>query len=164
MNTLMPSHQLHLALCPATPALNQYEHGIGQQMVGKKFPPQVFKVPRLTVQRPRDIAQEAYEQARRFLTHELRQGSSFQQIIEHNTSLGEVQSIVERAKHTYNTAVGKRKVVFQWLGKVSQRLLYYGTVLDMLSQHHPEYTALAWGSVKFILTVRQTLEPSMIDC
>jgi hypothetical protein len=127
-------------------------------MVGKKHRPHIFRVPRLTVQRPRDIAQEAYEEARQFLTRELGHGSSFQQIIEHNTSLDEVQSIVESAKHRYSTAVEKRKVVFQWLRKVSQRLLYYGTVLDMLSQHHPEYMALAWGSVKFILMVRQSSE------
>jgi hypothetical protein len=31
--------------------------------------------------------------------------------------------------------------------------MYYGPVFDMLSQHHPEYVALAWGSVKFVLMV-----------
>ena len=149
----MQPHQLHLTLYPPTRALNQYEHGIDQHMVGKKHLRHVFRVPGLTIQSPRDIAQEAYEEARQFLTHELRHGSSFQQIIEQITSFDEVQSIVESAKHKYSTAVGKRKVVFQWLRKVSQRLLYYGTVLDLLSQHHPEYAALAWGAVKFILMV-----------
>lgn len=32
--------------------------------------------------------------------------------------------------------------------------MYYGGVLDALSQHHPEYVALAWGAVKFVLMVR----------
>jgi len=32
--------------------------------------------------------------------------------------------------------------------------MYYGKVLDMLAQHHPEYVALAWGTVKLVLTVR----------
>ena len=31
--------------------------------------------------------------------------------------------------------------------------MYYGKVLDMLAQHHPEYVALAWGTVKLVLTV-----------
>jgi hypothetical protein len=39
------------------------------------------------------------------------------------------------------------------LAKVSSRILYYGNVLDMISQHHPEYVALAWGSAKFVLMV-----------
>lgn len=31
--------------------------------------------------------------------------------------------------------------------------MYYSPVFDMLTQHHPEYVALAWGSVKFVLMV-----------
>ncbi|EDU51595.1 hypothetical protein PtrSN002B_010849 [Pyrenophora tritici-repentis] len=29
--------------------------------------------------------------------------------------------------------------------------MYYGKVLDTLAQHHPEYTALAWGAIKILL-------------
>jgi hypothetical protein len=35
--------------------------------------------------------------------------------------------------------------------------MYYGQVLDMLAQHHPEYVSLAWGTLKFILMVRGNL-------
>lgn len=39
------------------------------------------------------------------------------------------------------------------LDEISSRIVYYGGVLDALSQHHPEYVALAWGAMKFVLMV-----------
>jgi len=32
--------------------------------------------------------------------------------------------------------------------------MQYAQALDMLSQHHPEYVALVWGTLKFVLMVR----------
>jgi len=31
--------------------------------------------------------------------------------------------------------------------------MYYGNIFDVLAQHHPEYVALAWGAMKFLLVV-----------
>lgn len=36
---------------------------------------------------------------------------------------------------------------------LSQRLLYYGNIMDVLVQHHPEYVSLVWGAMKFIFGV-----------
>lgn len=44
----------------------------------------------------------------------------------------------------------------KWLAALSSRIQFYGTVLDVFAQHHPEYVALAWGSIKFLLTVRKS--------
>ncbi|KAG9190518.1 hypothetical protein G6011_08606 [Alternaria panax] len=30
--------------------------------------------------------------------------------------------------------------------------MYYGKIMDTLAQHHPEYVALVWGAMKFVLT------------
>ena len=36
---------------------------------------------------------------------------------------------------------------------LSEKLLYYSNVFDVLAQHHPEYVALAWGTLKFLFIV-----------
>lgn len=40
-----------------------------------------------------------------------------------------------------------------WLTGLSEKLLYYGNIFDTLAQHHPEYVALAWGTLKFLFVV-----------
>ena len=35
----------------------------------------------------------------------------------------------------------------------SQRLHYYGNIVDVLVQHHPEYVALVWGAMKLLFGV-----------
>lgn len=69
-------------------------------------------------------------------------------------SIEDVRATVEQAKQTYDDASKKHTGARKWLEKFSGRLMYYGAVLDALSQHHPEYVALAWGTVKFVLMVR----------
>ncbi|CAI6336218.1 unnamed protein product [Periconia digitata] len=39
------------------------------------------------------------------------------------------------------------------LAAVSSRVLYYGHVLDVISQHHPEFVSLAWGTLKFLFVL-----------
>lgn len=36
----------------------------------------------------------------------------------------------------------------------SKRVMWYGAIMDTLSQHHPEYVSLAWGAIKFLFVVR----------
>ena len=67
-------------------------------------------------------------------------------------SIKEVRAAVEQAKQKYDDASKKHTGAREWLEKFSARLMYYGRVLDALAQHHPEYVALAWGTVKFVLT------------
>lgn len=73
-------------------------------------------------------------------------------MLESGTSMEDFQDTVDRAKATYESRHPKGKCV-TLLRELSSRIMYYSNVLDMLSQHHPEYVALAWGSVKFVLTV-----------
>lgn len=67
-------------------------------------------------------------------------------------SIKEVRATVEQAKQSYDDTSKKHTGAREWLEKFSGRLMYYGRVLDALAQHHPEYVALAWGTVKFVLT------------
>ncbi|RPA98719.1 hypothetical protein L873DRAFT_1686296 [Choiromyces venosus 120613-1] len=43
----------------------------------------------------------------------------------------------------------------KWLGHFADRVTYYGNIMDVLVQHHPEYASLAWGAMKllFVLVV-----------
>lgn len=70
------------------------------------------------------------------------------------TSIVDVQNTVEKAKRGYEAKGQKRRTVLRWLSNLSLGIRYYSQALDMLAQHHPEYVALAWGAMKFVLTVR----------
>jgi len=108
----------------------------------------------LTAFRSRDIAQEAYDDAVEYLKKELRGNDNAHQLLQAGTSIHDVRDIVERVEVKYRESSNKGKGVRYWLRRFSATTMYYGNVLDMLAQHHPEYVALAWGTVKFVLTVR----------
>lgn len=65
----------------------------------------------------------------------------------------DVQSTVADAKARYDTG-RQNNNVRMWLSKLSTRIGYYGNVMDVLVQHHPQYAALAWGAMKFLFVVR----------
>lgn len=103
----------------------------------------------------RDIASEAYHKAHAFMHKELNVSRESHEIdLLACTTVQEVSAIVEQARARYETSAQGRKGALRWLGRFSARVMYYAQVLDVLAQHHPEYCALAWGSLKFILTVR----------
>lgn len=70
------------------------------------------------------------------------------------TTIVDVENTVEQAKREYEAKGQKRRKAFKWLSKLSFGIRHYSQTLDMLAQHHPEYVALAWGAIKFVLTVR----------
>jgi hypothetical protein len=65
---------------------------------------------------------------------------------------------VQEAKQKYHDESKSHSGTRAWLEKFSGRVMYYTKVFDALAQHHPEYVALAWGSVKFVLMVRLSSE------
>ncbi|KAI1110011.1 hypothetical protein F5Y14DRAFT_430588 [Nemania sp. NC0429] len=58
-------------------------------------------------------------------------------------------SVVE-ARVTYETRKGESKVR-KALVEFSEKVYYYSGVMDVLVSHHPEYTALVYGAIKFLL-------------
>lgn len=63
----------------------------------------------------------------------------------------DVQDTLMNAKRAYDSKpVSKTR---KWLVIFSSKLTYYGNVLDVLVQHHPEYVSLAWGAFKFLFIV-----------
>jgi hypothetical protein len=67
----------------------------------------------------------------------------------------DIFSVVETAKKQYEDRSREHKHtgMRQSLERLSSRIMYYGKVMDTLAQHHPEYVALVWGAMKFVLTV-----------
>ncbi|KAI1751150.1 hypothetical protein F4782DRAFT_547751 [Xylaria castorea] len=66
-----------------------------------------------------------------------------------NSTLGDVLNAVLAAKRRSESASNQSKLR-EGLLAFSQRLLYYGNIMDVLIQQHPEYVSLAWGAMKFI--------------
>jgi hypothetical protein len=105
----------------------------------------------------RDIAQEAYAAANIFIKAEFKDSQDATAILSGPArSIEDIQRLVEEAQTRYVESSKERKVV-KWLRRVSARITYYGQVLDVLAQHHPEYLAIAWGTMKFIFIVSQRM-------
>jgi hypothetical protein len=52
------------------------------------------------------------------------------------------------------TPLGKSKAKARlWLMGLSEKIVHYGNVFDVLAQHHPEYVSLAWGTFKLLFIV-----------
>lgn len=68
------------------------------------------------------------------------------------STLGDVLDLVLNAKKRYDDASSKSRIR-EGLNAFSQRVLYYGNIMDVLVQHHPEYVSLVWGAMKFIFGV-----------
>ena len=67
-------------------------------------------------------------------------------------SLEDVQAAVTEAQVKWESS-RKAKMTRLWLARVLPKLQYYGDIMDMLVQQHPEYVSLAWGTMKFLFVV-----------
>jgi len=64
----------------------------------------------------------------------------------------DLEVIVATAKSNYDSSRSDQKCS-KWLAKISDRICFYGKIMDVLSQHHPEYVSLAWGAMKLMFIV-----------
>src|ERR1700743_1540558 len=74
------------------------------------------------------------------------------QVLQSNTSISDFKRSVDQIKADYS-ARRRGSRCTRLLTKLSARVKYYGNVLDLLAQYHPEYVALVWGSAKLVLMV-----------
>ena len=66
-------------------------------------------------------------------------------------SIGDVLQAIKNAKARYEFRPTSK--ARKWLAIFSSKVMYYGVVLDVLVQQHPEYVSLAWGAMKFLFGV-----------
>jgi hypothetical protein len=72
-------------------------------------------------------------------------------------TIADVQEEITKAQEGYNLRSQGR--VRKWLTGFSSGVLYYGRILDVLVQHHPEYVSLAWGTTKLLFVVSTQKDP-----
>jgi hypothetical protein len=70
----------------------------------------------------------------------------------------DIHGVSEAIHHAQQQYGSKRRCkAAKWLTRLSARISLYGSALDMLAQHHPEYLALVWGSLKFVVVVSRAM-------
>jgi hypothetical protein len=79
--------------------------------------------------------------------------SECEQILTKVLTMNDVQNEVTKSSQKYRSSRSKTKA-HKWLVRFSERVSYYGFVLDVLVQQSPEYVSLAWGAMKFLFSVR----------
>lgn len=133
------------------------------RVVYERFPWQVSLHPlllcttlNLTQNSHVDPAGEAFKAAIPKLSSELTRDDRKKAAVQSVSSLEDLRSVVSTAEKRYTES---HRPAQKWLVKFSQRVQYYGNVLDVIAQHHPEYVSLAWGAMKFLFTVRIVFAP-----
>lgn len=63
----------------------------------------------------------------------------------------DVQNAVSDAKGVWEKRTNSK--ARKWLSRCAERIMHYGKVMDTLANYNPEYCALAWGTMKFLLMV-----------
>ena len=99
-----------------------------------------------------DPAHQAFKEAVGIFSSTLTKDSHKIAAVQQATSLGDLEDAVINAKARYDSAHQNRKVS-KWLSKFSCRVQFYGNIMDVLVQQHPEYVSLAWGAMKFLFVV-----------
>ncbi|KAK0724041.1 hypothetical protein B0H67DRAFT_482926 [Lasiosphaeris hirsuta] len=97
--------------------------------------------------------QSAYDDAVRKFGNDLTSDAKKVAFVNSTAHLVDVQTIVNKALESYDGTSGNRphQTAKKWVRKVANSIEFYGKVLYVISQHHPEYVALGWGAMKFFL-------------
>lgn len=74
------------------------------------------------------------------------------QIIKPRNSFEDVQRAIQHCNARYEARKPDSKAL-KWLRQLSEKVVFYEGVVDVLIQQHPEAVSLIWGGIKFILLV-----------
>ncbi|KAI0023502.1 hypothetical protein F4780DRAFT_51732 [Xylariomycetidae sp. FL0641] len=77
-------------------------------------------------------------------------------LIHQGTKLKDVQSVAEQLHNASQDSASKNnreRSLRDGLRKFCETSLYYSNIVDVIIQQHPEWASLAWGAIKFLLTV-----------
>lgn len=70
--------------------------------------------------------------------------------------MNDVYQAARDAQNQYATAKGGTRKDDSWPARLPEQILHYSSVIDIFVQSHPEYAALAWGAIKFVVMVRSS--------
>ena len=97
------------------------------------------------------ISKTAFERARDLCRSQHLQSEDLATWLEDKFTATDVQNAVQRAFEVYQSRKNGR--IQRLLADFSGGVNYYGQIMDVLVQHHPEYVSLAWGTTKFLFVV-----------
>ena len=101
-----------------------------------------------------ETAQEAYLEGLKIFKESLTRDPEKKAVADDlaSSNLSGVLRAVSNAKDHYESRRASNKIS-EGLLSFSKRVAYYGTVVDVLVQHHPEYVSLVWGAMKLLFGV-----------
>ncbi|OAL23865.1 hypothetical protein AYO22_06041 [Fonsecaea multimorphosa] len=98
-----------------------------------------------------NAAHQAFEEAAILFGSEYSQDKSKIHEVQSARSILELQEAAEKAQARYERKIESSKTR-KWLARAASRVKFYGQIMDVMAQYHPEYVALAWGAMKFLFT------------
>ena len=103
---------------------------------------------------PKTATTSAFEEGLKIFMHDLTADAKKKQLLStlKPAKLEDVLDDVLKAQKLYASKHEHSKVRKCVLA-FSKRVQFYGTVMDVMVQHHPEYAALAWGAMKVVFGV-----------
>jgi hypothetical protein len=99
-----------------------------------------------------NLLEDAFAEARLKFSTSLSQDQRKVDFVNSKNNLEELRVVVSQSMEEYESRKSGSKAR-KWLHSFSLRIKFYGDILDVLVQHHPEYVALVWGAMKFLFTV-----------
>ncbi|KAK3989041.1 hypothetical protein QBC44DRAFT_94922 [Cladorrhinum sp. PSN332] len=105
---------------------------------------------------PADILKHAYDEALQFHCKAFPRNNTVTWLSS-PTSIQDVMQVLVETQRRYHSKKLKRwksvATIITWWKLMSSRMMQYEKVIDSVVSSHPEYAALVWGAMKFLLTV-----------
>lgn len=101
--------------------------------------------------RSAEILRNAYDAAKAIFSSEFTKDECKRIWLHDKACMADVIGILADLKQKYDKKPESK--ARKWLVIFSGKVIYYGTVLDVLVQQYPEYVSLAWGTMKFLFIV-----------
>ncbi|KAH8166169.1 hypothetical protein CIB48_g2099 [Xylaria polymorpha] len=97
------------------------------------------------------IFEDAFNDAKAKFSFQPSQDKRKVDVLRSKQSLQEVQDIVTQSMAKYEER-NKDSKARKWFERFSKKIVFYGNILDVFVEHHPEFVALAWGAMKLVFT------------
>ncbi|KAI1198722.1 hypothetical protein F5X97DRAFT_342416 [Nemania serpens] len=97
------------------------------------------------------LAEKAFQAVRKYFEESGSLSEQDRALLKDKSSIESMQQVVAASLKQYASEHQSKKTI-KWLLKLSETIVHYGEVLDVFVQHHPEYVALVWGTMKLLFT------------
>ncbi|KAJ4995880.1 hypothetical protein K4K48_009448 [Colletotrichum sp. SAR 10_66] len=95
------------------------------------------------------VAQDAFNTVQKYFEQRANLTHDEKALVTGSNSMEDMQGVMTEVLAKYEASKVSSKTR-GWLQKTCEIICHYGTVLDVFVQHHPEYVALVWGTMKLV--------------